>query len=377
MPYSNYEFDIFISYAVEDKIDIVTELVEQLKSSGLKVWFAGQELRVGKSINEVIKDGLNKSRYGVVILTHNYFTKEWPRKELHALWGKSDSLIIPIWHNLTTEEVQRYDPILADKWGIETSKGINAITSEIIKVIREHKNEESSAHHSKSPKKTYGLSLRVVTTTLIITTLSAIWFFVIRDLPSDELINETIEKRIINLQTKITNDHEVEMNQRQGFAATIQQLKDYHERYENLKSQYRNEYHLNTGYKELDFKKNVEPAIGIEIDHLTPYNNFGFTYPNIFAIDYNPSPHTMDVKTILINTQAPEFTIINENKSGDEKYLVGVQYVNNIRYLSIDLTYSKRSDWIKRREYTIQGLLPIETYRFEKENGQWIFVGID
>jgi hypothetical protein len=379
MPDSKYEYDIFISYAVEDRISIVTELVEKLKKSGLRVWYAGQELRVGKSIEEVIKEGLNKSRYGVVILTHNYFTKDWPRKELHALWGKSDSFIIPIWHHLTTEEVKGYDPLLADKWGIESSKGVNAITAEIISAIEEHKKDEMPASNQEQKVKTKAFNPKVVVLTLFIGMLGfvIIWFFIIKDLPSNELINETIENRIDALQTKIINDHELEMSKKNGVAATIQQITDYHERYENIKAQYRNEYYFKTGYSEFNFKKNVEPALGVEIDHLAAYNNFGFTYPNIFTIDYLPSAHTMDVKTIFINTQPVKFEILAEKETEDERYLVEVKYENQIRYISIDLIYSKRSDWIKRRVYTFQGLLPKETYRFEKEGGQWVFVGLD
>ncbi|MEQ8474796.1 toll/interleukin-1 receptor domain-containing protein [Fulvivirga sp.] len=379
MAYPKYKYDIFISYAVEDKISIVTELVEKLERSGLKVWFAGQELRVGKSIQEVIKEGLNNSRYGVVILTHNYFTKDWPKKELHALWGKSDSFIIPIWHNMTTEEVKRYDPLLADKWGVESSKGIDVIIKEILKAIQENKQELSAIVDSKRTNLIQKTSFKTVLTftSTGILALVALWFFLIRDLPPNSLVVSSIESRIEVMQSKIINDHELEMSKKNGVAATIQQVTDYHERYENIKAQYRNEYYFKTGYSEFNFKKNVEPALGVEIDHLAAYNNFGFTYPNIFAIDYLPSPHTMDVKTIFINTQQVKFEIMTEKKTEDERYLVEVKYENQIRYISVDLTYSKRSDWAKRREYTFQGLLPKETYRFAKEGGQWVFVGIN
>ncbi|MEQ8926082.1 MAG: toll/interleukin-1 receptor domain-containing protein [Fulvivirga sp.] len=374
----NYEYDVFISYAVEDKIEIVTELVGQLKNSGLKVWYAGQELRVGKSIEEVIKEGLNKSRYGVVILTHNYFTKDWPRKELHALWGKNDSLIIPIWHKLSTEDVKKYDPLLADKWGIESSKGIDIVAAEVIKAIENHKKEGLVNRIAVQKSVKSGFSFKNILTALSILILAAIslWFFVIRDLPGNNLIKETVESRIDVLQAKVINDHGAEMSKQNGEAATIEQVAKYHERYESFKSQYRNEYYFKTGYADFSFKKNVEPALGIEIDHLTPRNNFGFTYPNIFVIDYLPSPHKMDVKTIFINTQPIEYTILNEEKIDDTTYTVEVSYKNNIRYLSIDLTYSKRSDWIKKREYHFQGFLPFETYQFKKEDDKWVFTAV-
>jgi TIR domain len=70
-------WDVFISHASEDK-DFVRPLAEVLQKSGLSVWYDEFALKVGDSLRRKIDEGLAKSRYGIVILSHAFFTKNWP-----------------------------------------------------------------------------------------------------------------------------------------------------------------------------------------------------------------------------------------------------------------------------------------------------------
>lgn len=85
------KYDVFISHASEDKEEVAQPLAEQLKQVGLEVWLDEFELKLGDSIRRKIENGLAESRFGIVILSPDYFRKEWPQKELDALIAKSDS----------------------------------------------------------------------------------------------------------------------------------------------------------------------------------------------------------------------------------------------------------------------------------------------
>ena len=370
----NYEYDVFISYAVQDKI-FVTELVNHLMNANVKVWYSGQELRVGSSIEEIIKEGLNKSRYGVAILSHYYFIKDWPQKEFHVLWGKSDSFIIPVWHNVTMEEVKSFDALIADRWAIKSHHGADYVAKEIVNAIHQKNSSKQIATTADNKK----IGLAAISSAFLFLLLAAIgaWYFMLRDLPSDKLIAATIEGRINSLQEKINAVHASAMKEQEGDAATIDQISAFYDRYNNLKAQYRNEYHFYTGYHDYKFKKNVEPALGKEIDLLTPANNYGFEYPNIYVIDFKPAPPAMQVKYIFINTQPINYQILGKEKENDSTYVVEISYQNHIRYLSVNLTYTKPSNWIKRRQTIFQGFLPSETYHFKKQHDDWIFVGLE
>ena len=370
----NYEYDVFISYAVQDKM-FVTELVSHLKKAQVKVWYSGQELRVGSSIEEIIKQGLNKSRYGVTILSKNYFIKDWPQREFHALWGKSDSFIIPVWHNVNMEEVKSFDAFLADRWAIQSHHGPDFVSQKIIETIKQKKS--SIQLTSTAGNKRNRLVARSSGFLVLLFAAIGAWYFMIRDVPSDNLINSTIEDRIKTLQEKIYTDHQLEMKELAGDTATINQIRAYSDRYNDLKAHYRNEYYFTTGYHKFNFKKNVEPAIGKKIDLLNPVNLYGFKDPEIYLSDVKPSPHTMNVKYVFINTQPTDYEILDKNKVDDFTYTVEIRYQNYLRYLSVALIYEQSSNGMKYRQTTFQGFLPVEKKKKKNQHNDWVFVGLE
>src|SRR6185437_7074081 len=98
------EWDAFISHASEDKQLFVEPLVAELQRHNLRIWFDKFTLHVGSSLRESIDDGLANSRYGVVVLSHSFFAKNWPQKELNGLFARQvngSNVILPVWHDLT------------------------------------------------------------------------------------------------------------------------------------------------------------------------------------------------------------------------------------------------------------------------------------
>lgn len=134
------DFDVFISHASEDKDEVARLLAETLQGGGLSVWYDEFELRIGDSLRRKIDKGLAHSRFGVVILSKSFFAKGWPNYELDGLVTRAvsgEQVILPIWHNITKQELINYSPSLADK--LARSTGINTveeIAREIIDVIR-------------------------------------------------------------------------------------------------------------------------------------------------------------------------------------------------------------------------------------------------
>ena len=134
--------DVFISHAHEDK-EVARPLAEALRQRGLTVWYDEYVLRLGDSLREVIERGLASSRFGVVILSPSFFAKEWPQRELNALLArettKRSKVLLPVWHNLTLEEVTARSPILADRLAVSSAKGILFIVEQIVQVLEAEK----------------------------------------------------------------------------------------------------------------------------------------------------------------------------------------------------------------------------------------------
>jgi hypothetical protein len=134
------EYDVFISHATEDKDEIVRPLANQLVSEGLRVWYDEFELHIGDSLRRKIDTGLSKSRFGVVVLSHAFFSKNWPQYELDGLVTREmtgEQIILPIWHKITKAEVIAQSPSLADKVARNTADfTIEEIAREIADVIK-------------------------------------------------------------------------------------------------------------------------------------------------------------------------------------------------------------------------------------------------
>lgn len=133
-------YDVFISHATEDKESVVRPLAHALQSHGLTVWFDEFELRIGDSLRRKIDEGIARSRFGIVVLSHAFFAKSWPQYELDGLTTMSVTgrqVILPIWHHISKDEVIEQSPSLADKLAIRTSDyGVAEIAAEIASVVR-------------------------------------------------------------------------------------------------------------------------------------------------------------------------------------------------------------------------------------------------
>lgn len=145
------EWDFFISHASEDKDSFVRPFAEELQKSGYSVWYDEFALTLGDGLRKSIDHGLSNSRYGIVILSHCFFSKDWPQKELDGLAALeigNSKKIIPVWHNLNYDEVRKYSPTLADKLAVNSTLGIKFIIQKLQEILK-----PNSSNDKKSSKK--------------------------------------------------------------------------------------------------------------------------------------------------------------------------------------------------------------------------------
>jgi hypothetical protein len=133
-------WDVFVSHAGEDKAAVAMPLADHLQLLGLKVWLDAFELRIGDSLRRKIDHGLARSRFGVIVLSKQFFEKGWTRYELDGLISRyvsGEQNLLPIWHNITKDEVLAQSPSLADKIARSTAQyTIEEIAQEIVEVVR-------------------------------------------------------------------------------------------------------------------------------------------------------------------------------------------------------------------------------------------------
>jgi hypothetical protein len=139
MRHNKYDYDAFISHAVEDKIPIANELCAKLEAAGLKIWYSGKELGVGDSIEKTIQNGLNRSRYGIVIFSPTYLAKNWTIREFYTLLAKEieeHKVILPVLYNIRLDELKNKDLLMADRFAANADKGIDFVVERLVREIK-------------------------------------------------------------------------------------------------------------------------------------------------------------------------------------------------------------------------------------------------
>jgi hypothetical protein len=133
-------YDVFISHATEDKDSIVRSLVDALTGKGLTVWYDEFTLRIGDSLRQKIDKGLANSRVGLVVLSPAFVAKGWTNYELDGIVTRTmsgEQILLPIWHNITKQEVIDFSPSLADKVARSTATHtVREIAEEIAELLR-------------------------------------------------------------------------------------------------------------------------------------------------------------------------------------------------------------------------------------------------
>ena len=142
MRQTKYEYDAFISHAVEDKIPIANELCARLERAGLKIWYSGKELGVGDSIEKTIERGLNRSRYGIVILSPTYLAKNWTIREFYTLLAKEieeHKVILPVLYNIGVDDLRKKDLLMADRFAVHADRGLDFVADKLVGEIQKQK----------------------------------------------------------------------------------------------------------------------------------------------------------------------------------------------------------------------------------------------
>ena len=141
------EYDVFISHASEDKTPFVEDLVKALREREVKVWYDSLNIAWGDSLRSQIDNGLKRSTFGIVVLSENYIKKGWTQYELEGLFNiemTKGKTILPIWHNITKQQVMDFSATLAGRKAL-TSATMTAeeIADTFVELIKKYNNDKA------------------------------------------------------------------------------------------------------------------------------------------------------------------------------------------------------------------------------------------
>ncbi|MBE5838372.1 toll/interleukin-1 receptor domain-containing protein [Butyrivibrio sp.] len=118
------EYDVFLSHANADKAEIVDELNNSLEMLGVKVFYDKKSLEWGDNWKKRILDGTKKAEFAIIVISENFFDREWTEKELGEFLNRQNrngqKLILPIVHGITNEDLRSKYPMVADIQAIDS-----------------------------------------------------------------------------------------------------------------------------------------------------------------------------------------------------------------------------------------------------------------
>lgn len=142
-------WDVFLSHASEDKVEVALPLAQALQDRGVSVWLDMAELRIGDSLRRRIDRGLRSSRFAAVVFSEAYFSKGWPQYELDGivtLTVGGQQNLLPVWHNIDHDAVAAHSPSLADKFARSTGDTtIDEIAAEIAELVIEARDRQAGS----------------------------------------------------------------------------------------------------------------------------------------------------------------------------------------------------------------------------------------
>lgn len=150
-------FDVFVSYASEDRETIARPLVEALRAHGFSVWFDDYTIGAGDNLEQAITAGVRNARYGVIIISRSYLEKDWPRREMLTLWMHETrverTVVLPVLHGLSSEEVVAFDHAFDNRSMPSTDRGLDYVIDRISTVIHRDRGADVAPIGSITPTK--------------------------------------------------------------------------------------------------------------------------------------------------------------------------------------------------------------------------------
>lgn len=143
--------DVFLCHAWPDRQAAANDVYKLLVGQDVSVWFSEVSLRPGTDMRVAIDRGLVSSRMGLVLVTPAMLDKlrtdrSIASNELSALLRRS--LLVPVMHGVTFEELDHVTPTLASRGGFSTAEepleDIVVKIAELVGTVTEEQADELS-----------------------------------------------------------------------------------------------------------------------------------------------------------------------------------------------------------------------------------------
>lgn len=119
------KYDVFLSHANKDKLTYVNGLYKILRKLGIDIFYDSDIISWGDDWKQVILEGTAQSEFAIIVISNQYFGREWTEKELdeflHRQNESGQKIILPLLYGITIDEFKNQYPKLESIQSIITS----------------------------------------------------------------------------------------------------------------------------------------------------------------------------------------------------------------------------------------------------------------
>lgn len=112
------QYDVFISHASKDKNVYVDSLNAAVRKLGLNIFYDTDVLSWGDNWKQVILDGTKSSEFAIIVISDNFFDREWTERELGEFLSLQNEnhqkIVLPLLYGISLDELKEHYPELGD-----------------------------------------------------------------------------------------------------------------------------------------------------------------------------------------------------------------------------------------------------------------------
>lgn len=120
------QYDVFISHASKDKLDYVDGLYLTLRKLGISIFYDSEIISWGDNWKQVILEGTEKSEFAIIVISEQFFGREWTEIELNEFLQKQNEsgqkTILPLLHGISIEKLKDHYSDLAEIQSISSER---------------------------------------------------------------------------------------------------------------------------------------------------------------------------------------------------------------------------------------------------------------
>jgi hypothetical protein len=157
-----YRLRAFILHYYKDRENMALPLAKALEAEGLPVFRDDFMLEPGDDLEDRIRSGITKHKFGIAIISRAFVRIGWQAAGIRCLYDELASEykdIYPVWHNITKNDLANFLPamerFIPEKPG---AGGIPAIVREIVKLLWPNPPADSDAAKNGNADPSAGLS---------------------------------------------------------------------------------------------------------------------------------------------------------------------------------------------------------------------------